>query len=334
MTRRSIRTAFTLIELLVVIAIIAVLIGLLLPAVQKVREAALRTKCQNHLKQLGIAFHNFHDSYRILPPGLGSVNDSRPMTTSSSSAYLLPTPPQRYASWCTWVLPFIDQDNMYRTMRQTNASATGAINTSNYGLPLTMFTCPADPRLDLIYDSGSRPVTMYAGVSGTGLNSNPWPINNGVIYNRAKTRLTDVQDGTAHTLMIAERPPTPDLDWGWWDTATYPAIAWWDMDVLVGVRDRWNGPSGPAHSTQNGYNAGPACPVTNNYSPPGPPATIGNAGTVSNFCDFTKPWSNHNAGAYFTFGDGSVRFLPYTADPIMPALATRAGGEPETGAAY
>jgi prepilin-type N-terminal cleavage/methylation domain-containing protein/prepilin-type processing-associated H-X9-DG protein len=344
MNRARDRIGFTLIELLVVIAIIAVLIGLLLPAVQKVREAAQRTKCQNNLKQLGLGCHAFHDAYNILPPGLGSVKDATVMTTDYHSAYLPPTPPQRYASWCTWILPFIEQTPMFQNMRQTNATVNGTINPTNYGLPLSLFGCPSDPRLDLIYEQGEgggRPVTMYAAVAGTGLNNNPWPINDGVIYNRSKTRLTDIQDGASNTLMLCERPPTPDLDWGWWDTAHCPngpgrneGFAYWDMDVLVGVRERWNGPSGPAHPTQNGFDPGPACPVVSNYSPPGPPATVGNTGTISNFCDFYKPWSNHNGGAYFVFGDGSVRFLPYSADPIMPALATRAGGEPETGAAY
>jgi len=343
MDRMRKRLGFTLIELLVVIAIIAVLIGLLLPAVQKVREAAQRTKCQNNLKQQGLGCHTFHDAHNILPPGLGSTNDSRVMT-NAGSAYLIPIPPQRYASWCTWILPYIEQAPMFQSMRQTNATVNGSINSANYGLPLSIFGCPSDPRLDLIYEQGAgggRPITMYAAVAGTGLNSNPWPINNGVIYNRSKTRLGDIQDGASNTLMLCERPPTPDLDWGWWDTANCPngpsgseGFAFWDMDVLVGIRERWDGPSGPRHSTQNGYASGPPCPVVSNYSPPGPPATIGNAGTVSNFCDFYKPWSNHSGGAYFVFGDGSVRFLPYSADPVMPALATRAGGEPESGAAY
>jgi prepilin-type N-terminal cleavage/methylation domain-containing protein len=344
MTCRRDRRGFTLVELLVVIAIIAVLIGLLLPAVQKVREAAMRAKCQNNLKQLGLACHAFHDGHNILPPGLGSVNDSRVMSTSSASAYLLPTPPQRYASWCTWILPYIEQTPMFQTMRQTNATVNGSINPTNYGLPLPLFNCPSDPRLDFIYEQGAgggRPVTMYAGVAGTGLNSNPWPMNNGVIYDRSKTKLTDIEDGTSNTLMLCERPPTPDLDWGWWDTAHCPngptgdeGFAFWDMDVLVGVRERWYGPSGPLHSTQNGYGSGTPCPVVSNYSPPGPPSTIGDFGTISNFCDFYKPWSNHHGGAYFVFGDGTVRFIPYAADPIMPALATRSGGEPESGAAY
>ena len=203
------RRGFTLVELLVVMAIIAVLIGLLLPAVQRVREAALRTKCQNNMKQLALACHNFHDSFSVLPPGLGSVNDRRRMTSDPNSAYLLPTPAQRYASWRTWILPQIEQNAMFQSMRQTNATVNGTLNPNNYGTPLSMFNCPSDPRIDLIYDIGAggfRPVTMYAGVAGTGLNSNPWPINDGVIYNRSKTRLTDIVDGSSNTLMLA-RPP-------------------------------------------------------------------------------------------------------------------------------
>lgn len=350
---RQTRQAFTLIELLVVIAIIAVLIALLIPAVQKVREAAARAKCQNNLKQLALAMHSFHDIEQAFAPGLGALADRQTMTASTASAYRPMVPPQRYASWCTWLLPHVEQGTMFKVMRQTDpTTGAGSLNPSGYGLPLPIFSCPSDARLDFIYEQGAggnRPVTFYAGVAGTGLNTNNWPLNDGVMYNRSKTRIMDIGDGSSNTLMLAERPPTPDLNWGWWDTAHCPngptgtqGYAFWDMDVLVGVRENvfrlYPNGSGPYHFYQNGLSGGSQCPTVMNYAPPGPPARppsgVDSYYTLSNFCDFYKPWSAHWGGAYFAFADGSVRFLPYAADPIMPALATRSGGEPETAAAF
>jgi prepilin-type N-terminal cleavage/methylation domain-containing protein len=338
MTRRA---AFTLIELLVVIAIVAVLTGLLLPAVQKVREAAARAKCTNNLNQIGLALHNYHDSFKVLPPGLGALNDAQAVTSDPLSAFFdtipsaLRPPFNRYASWLTWLLPYAEQDALFRSMRRI-----GAI-TDPPGPALPLYICPSDARTNDVYGGfGTRPTTFYAGVSGTANNSGRWPAGDGVLYNRSKTRLTDITDGTSNTLMAGERPPSPSLDWGWWDTAASPngptdlfGFATWDMDVVLGVRERWDGPSGPGYPTAQS-NPDFACPAVAQYGPVGPPAVPGeNAAPYnsrSSFCDFYKFWSAHAGGAFFLFGDRAVRFLPYSANSILPALATRSGGEAGT----
>ena len=123
------RSAFTLIELLVVIAIIAILIGLLLPAVQKVREAASRMKCSNNLKQMAMGLHAHHNAYGVLPPGLGAVGDKE-----TRPGYATVPAKLMFASWHTHILPYIEQDNLYKVMEP---------NTQTLGKPVPLF-----PRID------------------------------------------------------------------------------------------------------------------------------------------------------------------------------------------
>jgi prepilin-type N-terminal cleavage/methylation domain-containing protein/prepilin-type processing-associated H-X9-DG protein len=181
--------AFTLIELLVVIAIIAVLIGLLLPAVQKVREAAARTKCQNHLKQLGLALHNYHDANGAFPPAR--------ITTPSTH-------------WPPFVFPYLEQSALYQQYNfkvrwdDRVTPQNGVLNNDLIQTPLTVFICPSNPdrtwtRAPLDYPSTTQ---VTAGQFIT------VPVRDsayvGVLGRDVSRRVTDVADGTSNTLILAE----------------------------------------------------------------------------------------------------------------------------------
>ena len=297
------RKAFTLIELLVVIAIIAILIALLVPAVQKVRATAARLQCANNLKQQGLALHNYHDARKVFPSACG---------VSSEYNAIPGNPPGPYpdsgnnVSWIRSILAYVEQDPL--KFPQTD--------------PLVVFTCPADPRSQLmINQQDGRGLTCY--VATVGLDNYG---TEGIMYVSSQVSAVQVMDGTSNTTLVIERPPTSEDGvtvsphfgtpiagaWGWWESRDCG-------DVGVGVVVTTLLPLTWCNTTPQVFGPGPADVGAIGYQ--GDPDA----------CNANHPWSHHTGGANVLFADGSVRFLDYSAATILPALVTRAGGESVQG---
>jgi prepilin-type N-terminal cleavage/methylation domain-containing protein/prepilin-type processing-associated H-X9-DG protein len=297
-TKHSARRAFTLIELLVVIAIIAVLIGLLLPAVQKVREAANRTQCSNNLRQIGVAMHNYHDTHGSFPPGYVS----RPK--EPNGAGLGPG-----WGWAAHLLSHVEQDNLYRQLDFTK-DITHPMHAPVRGLPLKVFLCPSDsppsPTFGVVGAGGRLLTTVasanYVGLGGT-LEITGFPdTNNGCFYRNSRTRVADIRDGTSNTIFVIER-----------ESRRSPMTTW-----VGAVTGALNPPLNPAFEEE-----GPGTLVLTNTGEAA-------AGRVPNnsLGHVEDPSSRHPTGVNTLLGDGSVRMLQNTIDPrIWEALGTRAGGE-------
>lgn len=285
---------FTLIELLVVIGIVAVLMGLLLSAVQKVRGAAARTQCQNTARQLGLALHMHHDARHALPPGHRSPAHSARMP---------------YSGWCVAVLPYLEQlalASRAEAAFRANPNAFSPHPDLNTVVPA--FLCPADGRVTTAQTSArTKNVVAFTSFLGVG-GRDAVTARDGVLYQDSAVRFADVTDGTSSTLLLGERPPSADFQFGWWYAGAGQQLTG-SADLVLGVREPNLQP------IASGSECGPG------RYPFGP------ASGFNDQCGMFHFWSPHAGGANFVFADGSVRFVAYSADPLMPALASRAGGE-------
>ncbi|MBA2113118.1 DUF1559 domain-containing protein [Bremerella alba] len=292
------RRGFTLVELLVVIAIIGVLIALLLPAVQQAREAARRMTCSNKMRQLGIALHNYHDTFGKLPPGRVTSNQ---------------------ISWQVQILPQLEQNALFDAI-----SAAGAFNqpwedvaemTTSGATPLAKtvvdaYLCPSDTGGGINERLGTSPnqfgKSNYVGVFSAYYNpTDPVATNNAggsdrdaTFYDNSKVKFSDITDGLSNTVIVAERRT---------GKSSGPAGSLWvgnhyDFGGSIGVYEFQIRLRMERSSNDTDYNI--------------------NGNTVYN------PSSNHPGGAQFLIGDASVSFLPETINlRTQAALGTIDGGE-------
>ncbi len=295
------RAGFTLIELLVVIAIIAILIGLLVPAVQKVREAAARTQCVNNLKQIGLGTHAYHDSYKAFMAGY-KYNAGSDISE---------------ATWLYFLLPYVEQQAVYATanLGQNFGSLPNANSTINTILP-AVYSCPSDS------GGGSTSWSLYlkgsyVGNDGIGPMTSPangWQTSAsvtkyGIFMLNSRTRMADVTDGTSNTALASEIIKTPGA-----------------ADDLRGIMYY---PEGPLYQHNNGPNSTtpdslrssacnniPEAPCTGTYS------------AYNNRSLIMSARSRHPGGVNLCMADGTVRFVSNgIAIGTWNALGTINGGE-------
>lgn len=342
---RSVRSAFTLIELLVVIAIMAILVGLLVPAMQRVRESAAKIQCANNLEQIGLALHGYHNDYKKFPPGYvdGNTNPSSTPDNDVGPGW----------GWAAFLLPYLELSDLYNQINFKQGVGVGA-NMQVSQTQVSVYQCPSDPYQQNvpIYDSNfTSPIATvahgnYVGCNGwvecfanaggnyqpasdggaaedgDGGNTSTGKGGNGLFYRNSKNTITHVTDGLSNTIFVGER------------CAAHSPTTWTGA-VTGGRCPAWM-------ATQ---------PWTAPYTTPAAAPNTGN-GTAYDNADYAEAlilahgnathlpnvdfpiydpdvfWSMHPGGANFLFGDGSVHFLTSGINPMtFQSMCTIAGGE-------
>ena len=308
---RPVRGAFTLVELLVVIAIIGILVGLLLPAVQAARAAARRMSCSNHMKQCGLALHNYHSAFKRFP-GIGH---------ESASAF----------SVLAQILPYAEQADLQDLIDFSSPIYTGtgyafSIHPNNQQAAATrvpMFRCPSDPREGRFteFDCDAAAGQSYQGTNvvactGSGRDQS-WDLRDrtdGLFYYGSSTAFRDVLDGTSHTVVFAETLLGDGSTGSTAPVHVEDKVAWTghftvdnpDVESLTrGPVWSWFGYRGYAWISGKAYSS-----TFSTYTPPNP--------DHADVCQLAYGWfgtrSHHSGGANVTLADGSVRFVTESVD--------------------
>jgi prepilin-type processing-associated H-X9-DG protein/prepilin-type N-terminal cleavage/methylation domain-containing protein len=312
------RRALTLIELLVVIAVIAILIGLLLPAVQKVREAAARTQCLNNLKQIGLALHGFHESNQSFPASGWTIAGPG-------------NPDGKFVGWRPLILPYVEQDNLRKIYDFTQNWWDGT-NPTVASVPVLLFQCPSvgsresvlsavakPPRSAMTFSTPLAPNDYEAVMGVQPASINPHlllPIYDStsrfsVMSRNSTVRITQVSDGTASTIAVLECAARPKVYRG------RSAVATLANDQGIGWADS-EGPFSFDGASADGTSEG--C---------GP---IGGCTFIMNRKNDNEPYSFHSGGINALFADGHVQFVKDSV-PIatFAALLTKSAGDAASG---
>ena len=313
MTYKSLKKGFTLIELLVVIAIIAVLIGLLLPAVQKVRDAAARLQCTNNLKQIGLAMMNYESTYNRFPAGY--LDSMTGPNVPNSTAGENPDPKIGWG-WGALILPYLEQETLYKSINinSINMNNTSAAAVAFRKTVIKGFLCPSD-------DTGLNTFTIsgtggnfelakcsYAGVNGQEeLADFDCAVGSGMFLRGRGVSIAEVTDGLSNTLFVGERSSKSAKQL----LGTLPGVCTW-VGALPG--------GGLNGETPALFVLGHTGTPTDAHKPNSPQS--------DGFFHVEDYTSKHSGGVNFLFGDGSVRFITDSIDgQTWVKLGTRQGGE-------
>lgn len=317
--RKPQRRAFTLIELLVVIAIISLLMAMLLPAIQKVREAANKMQCGSNLRQWGIALHNYHNDYSSFPPAYEK---------KVTAAY--PLVPDKFYRWSVFaqLLPYTEQDNLKKLIDTSIPlyDSTGSVvlppNQEGVAAMVKLMLCPSDSlqRGDARYGPSNYMVCVGSGVNGgqrTGAD--------GMFIVNRHMKMADMRDGTTHTAIFSESilgPGGSDVS----NVGNRPESYYAKLSAGPLTRSLCDSNAGP-YKTDRGliWADGESVVYDHAYLPNTKTWDCMASGGFS----FRAARSMHVNGVQVVFGDGSVRFYPNDIDPVVwKAFSTRDGGEP------